>query len=77
MGSRAAPDRMTPDNLFVEAALFGSGRPVVVVPYIQKEGLRLDRVLACWDGSHNAARAISDGVKRRARSVRTVPSSSC
>jgi nucleotide-binding universal stress UspA family protein len=35
---------------------------VVVVPYIQKAGLKLDRIMACWDGSHNAARAIADAL---------------
>ena len=56
------PERVLPDDLLIEAALFESGRPVVVVPYIQKEGLKLDHVLVCWDGSHNAARAIADSL---------------
>jgi nucleotide-binding universal stress UspA family protein len=56
------PDRMAPDNLFVESALFESGRPIVVVPYIQEEGLKLGRVLVCWDGSRNAARAMADAM---------------
>ena len=29
----------------IEGALFESGRPVLVVPYIQKEGFKLDRVM--------------------------------
>ncbi len=56
------PERMMPDDLLIESALFESGRPVVVVPYIQKEGLKLDRVMVCWDGSRNAARAIADAL---------------
>lgn len=56
------PERMLPDDLLVEAALFESGRPIVVVPYIQKEGLKLDHVLVCWDGSRNAARAVADSL---------------
>jgi nucleotide-binding universal stress UspA family protein len=56
------PARVTPDNLFVESALFESGRPTVVVPYIQKHELRLDRVLVCWDGSRSAARAVADAM---------------
>ena len=28
----------------IEGALFESGRPVIVVPHIQKQGLKLDRV---------------------------------
>lgn len=46
----------------IEGALFGSGRPVMVVPYIQQGGLRLDRVLVCWDGGRPAARAIADAM---------------
>jgi nucleotide-binding universal stress UspA family protein len=53
---------MAPQELIIEAALFESGRPVLVVPYIQKEGLNLDRVLVCWDASRNAARAIADAM---------------
>ena len=56
------PERMMPDDLLIESALFESGRPVVVVPYIQKDGLKLDRVLACWDGGRAAARAIADAL---------------
>jgi nucleotide-binding universal stress UspA family protein len=33
---------------------------VLIVPYIQTDGLRLNRVMVCWDGSRNAARAIAD-----------------
>ena len=46
----------------IEACLFESGRPLFVVPYIQKDGLKLDRVVCCWDGSRAAARAINDGL---------------
>ena len=46
----------------IEGALFESGRPIIVVPYIQKEGLTLDRVLVCWDGGRTAARAIADAL---------------
>jgi nucleotide-binding universal stress UspA family protein len=49
-------------RLFVEAALFESGRPVLIVPYIQTAGLKLERVLVGWDGSRNAARAIGDAM---------------
>src|SRR5207342_651954 len=50
------------ESLTIQAALFNSGRPVLVVPYIQKEGLQLDRVMVCWDGSRSAARAIGDAL---------------
>jgi nucleotide-binding universal stress UspA family protein len=50
------------NDVLIEAALFGSGRPVVVVPYIQKDGLKLDRIVCCWDGSRAAARAVNDAL---------------
>jgi nucleotide-binding universal stress UspA family protein len=59
---QAEPERVAPEELIIEAALFDSGRPVVVVPYIQKGGMKLDRILACWDGSRTAARAIADAM---------------
>jgi hypothetical protein len=42
--------------------LFESGRPVIVVPYIQKAPLKLDHVMLCWDGSRAATRAIADAM---------------
>ena len=50
------------NDLIIEGALFDSGRPVLVVPYIQSAGLKLDRVTVCWDGSRNAARAVNDAM---------------
>src|SRR5262249_57193858 len=50
------------EELLIEGALFGSGRPVIVVPYIQKQGLKLDRVIICWDGSRPAAPPIGDAM---------------
>jgi nucleotide-binding universal stress UspA family protein len=55
-------DRVTPEELIVEGALFGSGRPVVVVPHAQKAGFRLDRVVVCWNGGRTAARAVADAM---------------
>ena len=46
----------------IEASLLESGRPLVVVPYIQREELQLDRVVCCWDGSRAATRAINDAL---------------
>lgn len=60
--SQVTPNTIAPDELLMEAALFESGRPVVIVPYIQKAPLKLDRVLCCWDGSRTAARAIGDAM---------------
>ena len=71
---QARPDSEVPTNVIIEGALFGSGRPVLVVPYIQKTGLKLDRVMVCWDGSRNAARAVADAMPllRRAGAIEVV-----
>jgi nucleotide-binding universal stress UspA family protein len=71
---QANPDVVGPQNLIIEAALFQSGRPVVVVPYIQKTGLTLNRVLVCWDGGRQAARAIADAMPflHRAKAIEVV-----
>jgi nucleotide-binding universal stress UspA family protein len=68
------PDEPELDRLIVEAALFDTGRPVLVVPYIQSAGLKLDRLMLCWDGSRSAARAAADAVPFivRAREVEIV-----
>lgn len=59
------------EELMIEGALFGSGRPLVVVPHAHKQGLKLDRIVICWDGSRPAARAIADSLPflRRAQSI--------
>ena len=51
----------------MESVLFGSGRPVMIVPYIQREPVKLDHVVCCWDGSATAARAIADAAPLLAR----------
>lgn len=66
--SQAKPEDFAPEEFIIETTLFGSGRPILVVPYIQSVGLKLDRAVACWDGSRNAARAIADAMPLLARS---------
>jgi nucleotide-binding universal stress UspA family protein len=56
-GNNAAPDEVVD-----EGVLFESGRPVIFVPFIQKAGLKLDRVMVCWDGSRAATRAVADSI---------------
>lgn len=46
----------------IEAALFDSGRPMMIVLYIQKAEFSLDRVVCCWDGGRAAVRAIGDAI---------------
>jgi nucleotide-binding universal stress UspA family protein len=55
------------EDLLVESALFQSGRPVIVVPYIQKAGLATDRIMVCWDAGRTAARALNDAMPLLAR----------
>jgi nucleotide-binding universal stress UspA family protein len=71
---QAEADKPTPDRLIIEAALFDSGRPVLVVPYRLRGGIKFDRVLVCWDGSRSAARAVGDAVPflKRAKVVEVV-----
>src|SRR5208282_1790981 len=59
---QAKPEASEVEEMIVESTLFESGRPVIVVPYIQKGPLKLDRVMVCWDGSRPAARAIADAM---------------
>jgi nucleotide-binding universal stress UspA family protein len=59
---QAEPDKAAVEELIAESTLFESGRPVIVVPYIQKTPLKLDRVMVCWDGSRPAVRAIADAM---------------
>ena len=71
---QAEPDKSPAEEIIAEAALFDSGRPVILVPYIQKDPLKLDRVMLCWDGSRSATRAIADAMPllERARRVELV-----
>ena len=68
------PDQPTLDRLMIEAALFDTGRPMLVVPYIQTTGLKLDHIMLAWDGSRSAARAAGDALPfiRRGKLVEIV-----
>jgi nucleotide-binding universal stress UspA family protein len=75
VAAQADPDDTAPvEDMIIEAALFQSGRPVIVVPYIHRSGLKLDRVMVCWDGGRTAARAIGDAIPllERAKAVDVV-----
>jgi nucleotide-binding universal stress UspA family protein len=62
IAGQSEPGKSLAESLIAEAALFESGRPVIIVPYIQKDGFKLDRVMVCWDGSRTAARALADAM---------------
>jgi nucleotide-binding universal stress UspA family protein len=61
------PDKPGPEELIAEGALFGGARPTLIVPYVQKDGLKLDRVTVCWDGGRAASRAVADALPFLAR----------
>jgi nucleotide-binding universal stress UspA family protein len=63
------PNGVNNDDM-IETSLFQSGRPLIVVPYIQKDGLKLDRVVCCWDGSRAAARAFNDALPLLAKATK-------
>jgi nucleotide-binding universal stress UspA family protein len=67
---QAEPESSAVEEIIAESALFESGRPVIIVPYIQKAPLKLDNVMVCWDGSRAAARAIADSMPLLAKSGR-------
>ena len=71
---QAQPERGAAEAVMIEGALFESGRPVIIVPYIHSQGLSLERVMACWDGGRTAARAIGDAMPLlvRAKAVELV-----
>lgn len=58
---QAKDDEMR-QNQLIEALLFESGRPVLIVPHINQGILNLDHIAICWDGSKNAARAVGDAM---------------
>jgi nucleotide-binding universal stress UspA family protein len=64
------PDVRSDRWLFIETALFGSGRPLLIVPYIYQTPFRVDRVLVAWDGGVQAARALADALPLLRRATR-------
>jgi nucleotide-binding universal stress UspA family protein len=60
--AQADSSRPTHDGALPEALLFGSGRQMLLVPYIHSGPLKTGRALICWDGSSQAARAVHDAL---------------
>ena len=46
-------------DLFMEAALFYSGRPIILVPAEYHQPFSMSRVVVAWDGSQRAASAVA------------------
>ncbi|MGE4371697.1 MAG: universal stress protein [Xanthobacter sp.] len=57
----AETDTINADRGLIEALVFNSGRPLIVVPAGVEE-FRCERVLIAWDGSSRAARALNDAM---------------
>lgn len=70
------PDSSNPSqtDFLSEAVLFGSGRPMLMIPYINRGTFSLDRVLICWDGKAPAARAVHNAAPflRKAKAIDVV-----
>jgi nucleotide-binding universal stress UspA family protein len=64
------PEMRTMEQIIGEATLFESGRPMIMVPYIQKAPFKIDNVMICWDGSRAAARAVADAIPVLGKSSR-------
>ena len=71
--AQAGPDSSSDDSL-INVTLFDSGRPVIIVPFIQKQPAKFGHILVAWDGSAVAARALNDALPllRRAGKVELV-----
>jgi nucleotide-binding universal stress UspA family protein len=59
---QAQPEISSMEQIIAETTLFESGRPMLMVPYIQKAPFKTDNVMICWDGSRTAARAVADAI---------------
>ncbi|MBY0299602.1 MAG: universal stress protein [Methylobacterium sp.] len=64
------PAAPKPADAYLETLLFRTGRPVLVVPYIQATALRLANAVVAWDGSATAARALGDALPLLQRAER-------
>jgi nucleotide-binding universal stress UspA family protein len=67
---QAQPEMSTMEQIIGETTLFESGRPMIMVPYIQKAPFKTDNVMICWDGSRTAARAVADAIPILGKSSR-------
>jgi nucleotide-binding universal stress UspA family protein len=52
------------DQWYAESIIFGSGRPIVILPYERKRSgsFALDTVIVAWDFSRPATRAMADAM---------------
>jgi nucleotide-binding universal stress UspA family protein len=57
-----APESPGFEHSAIQAAIFDTGRPVVLLPSHRKSLQSLDRLVVAWDYSREAARALSDAM---------------
>jgi nucleotide-binding universal stress UspA family protein len=72
LGQPRDGDPLIGQYALVECCLFASGRPVIIVPASPEERTLTGTIVAAWDGSAEAARAINDTlafIKRASRVV--------
>ena len=74
VGGQPEREETVPEEIVDEGALFESGRPVIFVPFIHRAGVKLDRVMVCWDGGRAATRAVADSLPllKKAKQVEVV-----
>jgi len=62
LGQPRDGDPLVGQYALVERCLFASGRPVIIVPAAKGKRTIKETVVAAWDGSAEAARAINDAL---------------
>ena len=63
-------EKLQIERPLIEAVLFGSGLPVVLIPEDGKTTFAIDRILIAWDYSRTAARAVADAMPLLAKAKR-------
>jgi nucleotide-binding universal stress UspA family protein len=57
--SQGPPSLGEAASLMISGALFGSGRPIFLVPFVHNGEASLEKAIVCWDGGVQAARAVA------------------
>lgn len=63
-------EKLQIERPLIEAVLFGSGLPIMLIPEDGKTTFAIDRILIAWDYSRTAARAVADAMPLLARAKR-------
>lgn len=59
-----SPDRNNRNLIatLMEGALFNTGRPIYLMPYIGRRELPIRKAVIAWDGGYKSARAVNDAI---------------